>query len=63
MNDYEIQEIRRIRQQIAAENGNNLKAIVEYYRQIEEELKKSGKYRFVEKGGYSSQRQPPQQTR
>jgi hypothetical protein len=51
MNDYEIQEIRRIRQQIAAENGNNLQAIVEYYRQIEEELKNSGKYRFVEKEG------------
>jgi len=61
MNDYEIQEIRRIRQQIATENGNNLQAIVEYYRQIEEELKNSGKYRFVEKGGHS--KQPPQQTR
>jgi hypothetical protein len=48
MNDYEIQEIRRIRQQISAENGNNLKAVAKYYRQIEEELKNSGKYRFVQ---------------
>ena len=28
--DYEIQEIRRIRQQISAENGNNLKAVAKY---------------------------------
>ncbi|EDN66092.1 hypothetical protein BGP_2210 [Beggiatoa sp. PS] len=50
MYDYEIEEIRRIRQQISAENGNNLEAIAKYYRQIEEELKNSGKYRFIEKG-------------
>jgi hypothetical protein len=61
MYDYEIQEIRRIRQQISAENGNNLKAVAKYYRQIEEELKNSGKYRFVEKGYNYNQRQPSQQ--
>jgi len=59
--DYEIEEIRRIRQQISAENGNNLEAIVKYYRQIEEELKNSGKYRFLEKG-YYNQRQSSQRS-
>ena len=61
MYDYEIQEIRRIRQQISAENGNNLKAVAKYYRQIEEELKNSGKYRFVENGYNYNRRQPSQQ--
>ncbi len=61
MNDYEIQEIRRIRQQISSENGNDLKAVAQYYRQIEEELKNSGQYRFVEKGYNYNRRQPPQQ--
>ncbi|RKZ86845.1 MAG: hypothetical protein DRR19_14385 [Candidatus Parabeggiatoa sp. nov. 1] len=61
MDDYEIQEIRRIRQQISSENGNNLKAVAKYYRQIEEELKNSGKYKFVEKGYNYNRRPPPQQ--
>lgn len=49
MDDFEIQEIRRIRRQISAEHGNNIQALAVYYRQIEKELKKSGKYRFAEK--------------
>jgi len=46
MSDYEIQEIRRIRHQISAEHGHDLKRLAEYYRQLELELKNSGKYRF-----------------
>lgn len=48
MYDYEIEEIRRIRQQISNENKNDLNTLVEYYRQIEQELRKSGKYKFIE---------------
>ncbi|HIE01744.1 MAG TPA: hypothetical protein EYP59_15900 [Thiotrichaceae bacterium] len=48
MEDYEIQEIRRIRQQISFENKHDLKAVAEYYRQIEKELRNSGRYRFID---------------
>jgi hypothetical protein len=47
MYDYEIQEIMRIRQQIAAETQNDLKTLAKYYRQIEKELRNSGKYKFI----------------
>ncbi|MEK8016388.1 MAG: hypothetical protein VSS75_005930 [Candidatus Parabeggiatoa sp.] len=48
MDDYEIQEIRRIRQQIYSENRHDLNAVAEYYRQIEKELRNSGQYRFID---------------
>jgi hypothetical protein len=48
MYDYEIEEIRRIRQEISAENKNDLKTLAKYYRQIETELKNSGKYKFID---------------
>ena len=53
MDDYEIQEIRRIRQKISSENKNDLNMVAKYYRQIEKEIRKSGKYRFIERtSGY-----------
>jgi hypothetical protein len=61
MYDYEIEEITRIRQEISDENGNSLETIAKYYRQIEEELKSSGKYRFIENGYHYNQRQSSQQ--
>ncbi len=61
MKDFEIQEIRRIRSQISSEHGNEIHAIASYYRRIENELKKSGKYRFIEKENHFSKEQHPQQ--
>ena len=46
MSDYEIQEIRRIRHQISAEHGHDLRRLAEYYQRFELELRNSGKYRF-----------------
>jgi len=34
---------------ISLEHGNNIKALAKYYSQIEKELKKSGKYRFIKR--------------
>lgn len=57
MVDFEIQEIRRIRHQVSSEHGNDLRALGEYYHQIENELKKTGKYRFIEKEHDSKEKQ------
>jgi len=48
MIDYEIAEVRRIRQQISAQYGQDVKKLADYYRQLEQELRKSGKYRFAD---------------
>jgi hypothetical protein len=56
MSDDEIDDIRRIRQQISAQHGHEVKQLAEYYRQLEQELRKSGKYRFAdEKRGGAEQ--------
>jgi hypothetical protein len=48
MSDLEIDDIRRIRRDVSAKNGHDLRKVVEYYRQIENELRESGRYRFVD---------------
>ena len=48
MADEEIQEIRRIRHEISARHGHDLKRLLAYYKQMEDEFRKSGKYRFEE---------------
>jgi len=48
MYDYEIEEIMRIRQEIEDENKNDINNLARYYRKIEEELRISGKYKFVD---------------
>ncbi len=48
MSDYEIDEIRRIRHQIAAEQGHDLQKIAQYYRNVEEELRESGRHDFAD---------------
>lgn len=47
MSDYEIDEIRRIRHDISAEHGHDLRKIAEHYRNLEKELRKSGRYKFA----------------
>jgi len=48
MSDYEIAEVRRIRQQISVQHGQDVKKLADYYRQLEQELRRSGKYRFAD---------------
>ena len=48
MSDYEIDEIRRIRHQISAEHGHDLRKIAEHYRNLERELRESGRFRFAD---------------
>nr|VFJ71050.1 MAG: hypothetical protein BECKFW1821C_GA0114237_102559 [Candidatus Kentron sp. FW] len=54
MSDYEIDEIRRIRQQISREHGHDLHRIAEHYRAMEKELRKSGRYRFTDERAHEA---------
>ena len=48
MADEEINEVRRIRHQISAECGHDIGRLVAHYKEVERELRASGKYRFVD---------------
>ena len=48
MANYELDEIRRIRQEISAKFDHDVSKLGEYYRKLEEEYRKSGKYKFVD---------------
>ena len=48
MSDYEIDEIRRIRHEISAEHGHDLRKIAEHYRKLEGELRESGQFKFAD---------------
>lgn len=62
ISDYEIEEIRRIRNQLSAEHGHDLNRLTDYYRQVEQELRKSNKYRFVDEERFSSEQEHTPQT-
>ena len=48
MSDYEIDDIRRIRREVSEKYDHDLRKVVEYYRRVENELRESGRYRFVD---------------
>lgn len=48
MSDYEIDEIRRIRRKISARFDHDAEKLGEYYRELDEKYRKSGKYKFVD---------------
>lgn len=48
MANYEIDEIRRIRREISAKFDHDASKLGEYYRKLEKEYRKSGKYKFVD---------------
>ena len=48
MANYELDEIRRIRREISARFDHDVNKLCEYYRKLEEEYRKSGKYKFVD---------------
>ena len=47
MADDEIKIIRQVRHEISAECGHDVDRVVDYYRSVEEELKRSGRFRFA----------------
>ena len=48
MADYEIDEIRRIRRKISARFDHDVDKLIAHYQELEEEYRKSGKYKFVD---------------
>jgi hypothetical protein len=48
MPNDEIAEVRRIRHQISEECDHDIHKVAAYYRQVQQELKKSGEFRFEE---------------
>ncbi len=42
-----LNEVRNIRRMISAERNDDPKKVFEYYRQHQDESRRSGKYRFV----------------
>ncbi len=48
MADYEIDEIRRIRREIAARFDHDIDKLIAHYQALEQEYRKSGKYKFVD---------------
>ena len=55
MGDYEIDEIRRIRHEISAEHGHDLQKLAEHYRNLEKELRESGRFRFADEKSHEEQ--------
>lgn len=47
MSDHEIKIIRQVRHEISAECDHDVDRVVAYYRRFEEELRRSGKFRFA----------------
>jgi hypothetical protein len=45
--DTAIAEVRKARHKISAEHGHDSKRLLDHYIQMQEEMKKSGKYRFI----------------
>ncbi len=48
MSDQEIKAVRQVRHEISAECGHDVDRVVAYYRGIEDQLKRSGEFRFAE---------------
>ena len=61
MSDFEIDDIRRIRREVSAKHGHDLRKVVEYYRRIESELRESGRYRFVDQAAQPLESEPAPQ--
>ena len=48
MANYEIDEIRRIRREISARFDHDVDKLIAHYQALEQEYRKSGKYKFVD---------------
>lgn len=49
MTDEVVREVRRVRHEISSRCEHDPRKVVAYYRQFQEEMKRSGKYRFCSK--------------
>ena len=47
MADREINEVRRIRHEISARFGHDVRRLVAHYQELEDELRQAGEYRFA----------------
>jgi hypothetical protein len=47
MADDEIRIIRQVRHEISAECGHDVDRVVAYYRGVEEQLRRAGRFRFA----------------
>lgn len=43
-----VEEVREIRMKISEECGHDLNRLLAYYQEIEKDMRKSGKYKFVD---------------
>ena len=58
MADREINEVRRIRHEISARFGHDVRRLVAHYQELENELRRSGGYRFADfQPGYETSRE------
>ena len=57
MADKEINEIRRIRHEISEQCGHDVHRVVAYYREVESQLRESGRFRFEERSSVCESRQ------
>ena len=59
MPNDEVGEVRRIRHEISEECGHDIRKVAAYYREIEEELKRSGEFRFEDRTEFVQPQQLP----
>ena len=60
MADEAIREVRRVRHEISRRCDHDPRKVVAYYRAFQEELKRTGKYRFIRKDAETNDAQTGQ---
>jgi len=60
MSDYEIDQIRRVRHEVSAENGHDLRRVAEYYLRVENELRQSRRFKFADERQHVALSRPAQ---
>ena len=58
-----VKEVREIRMKISEECGHDLNRLLAYYQEVEKEMRKSGKYKFVDPEPPAEKPAPTKMTR
>ena len=58
-----VEEVREIRMKISEECGHDLNKLFAYYQEVEKEMRKSGKYKFVDPKPPAEKPAPTESTR
>ena len=58
-----VEEVREIRMKISEECGHDLNRLLAYYQEVEKEMRKSGKYKFVDPEPPAEKPAPTKMTR